>query len=55
MDKEELKNITNEELIEIIAKLKTELKEALTIKEYYANDRDRLNAKLNAIKTITTL
>ena len=55
MDKEELKNLTNEELIEIIAKLEAELKDARTIKEYYAGERDRLKIKLKTIQNILEL
>lgn len=49
MAEKDLKNLTKEELIELVEKQESELKNARCLKDYYADENAKLKAKLEII------
>jgi hypothetical protein len=49
MAEKDLKNLTKEELIELVEKQEDELKNSRYVKDYYADENAKLKAKLEII------
>ncbi len=55
MAEKDLNNLTKEELIELVEKQEKELKNARSVKDYYADENAKLKAKLEIIANMLKL